>query len=173
MSICLSVPSCGTQKAHLPCIMGGKCVQGNVIYQGAVTRKDTGETNFYTGHTEPSWKLRYGNHKQNFKVDTPSNRTATCLAKHIWMLKDKNVDYSLKFKQLAQASAFNPLLPECADCASQKSFSSCSSQMEPTSIKDWNFIQRVNTKRNNFVENYYSTFFITFKQLMQFETNLD
>ena len=100
-------PDCNCQKAHLPCIMGGKCVPGNVIYQGAVTRKDTGNTDFYTGLSEPSWKLRYGNHKQNFKVDTQKNRTATCLAKHIWMLKDKNVDYTLKFKQLAQASAFN------------------------------------------------------------------
>ena len=34
-----------------------KCVPGNVIYQGAVTRKDTGETNLYTGLSEPSWKL--------------------------------------------------------------------------------------------------------------------
>ena len=115
-------PDCNCQKAHLPCIMGGKCVPGNVIYQGAVTRKDTGNTDFYTGLSEPSWKLRYGNHKQNFKVDTQKNRTATCLAKHIWMLKDKNVDYTLKFKQLAQASAFNPVTGMCRLCLTEKFF---------------------------------------------------
>ena len=106
-------PDCNCQKAHLPCIMGGKCVPGNVIYQGAVTRKYTGNKDLYTGLSEPSWKLRYGNHKQNFKVDTQKNRTATCLAKHIWMLKDKNVDYTLKFKQLAEASAFNAVTGMC------------------------------------------------------------
>ena len=57
--------------------MGGKCVPGCVVYQGAVTRKDTGQTDFYTGLSEPSWKLRYANHKQNFKVDNQKNLTAT------------------------------------------------------------------------------------------------
>ena len=61
---------CNCQKANLPCIMGGKCVPGSVIYQGAVTRHDTGVTDYYTGLSEPSWKLRWGNHKQNFKTDT-------------------------------------------------------------------------------------------------------
>ena len=57
--------------------MGGKCVPGCVVYQGAVTRKDTGQTDFYTGLSEPSWKLRYANHKQNFKVDNQKIFTAT------------------------------------------------------------------------------------------------
>ena len=113
---------CNCQKAHLPCIMGGKCVPGSVIYQGAVTRHDTGETDYYTGLSEPSWKLRWGNHKQNFKTDTKSNRTATCLAKHIWKLKDSNINYSLKFKQLAQAPAYNPVTDTCRLCLTEKYF---------------------------------------------------
>ena len=40
---------CNCQKSKLPCIMGGKCVPGCVVYQGAVTRKDTGKTDYYTG----------------------------------------------------------------------------------------------------------------------------
>ena len=35
---------CNCQKAQLPCIMGGKWVEGNVIYKGAVTKQDTGHT---------------------------------------------------------------------------------------------------------------------------------
>ena len=95
---------------------------GNVIYQGAVTREDTGHTDYYTGLSQPSWKLRYNNHKQNFKTDTQFNRTATCLSKHIWMLKDQNVKYSLKFKQLIQASPFNPVTEMCRLCLSEKYF---------------------------------------------------
>ena len=34
-------PDCNCQKSNLPCIMGGKCVPGCVVCQGAVTRKDT------------------------------------------------------------------------------------------------------------------------------------
>jgi hypothetical protein len=113
---------CNCQKSKLPCIMGGKCVPGCVVYQGAVTRKDTGQTDYYTGLSEPSWKLRYANHKQNFKVDNQQNRTATCLSKHIWKLKDQNIGYSLKFKQLIQAQAFNPVTGMCRLCLSEKYF---------------------------------------------------
>ena len=113
---------CNCQKSNLPCVMGGKCVPGNVIYQGAVTREDTGHTDYYTGLSQPSWKLRYNNHKQNFKTDTQFNRTATCLSKHIWMLKDQNVKYSLKFKQLVQASPFNPVTGMCRLCLSEMYF---------------------------------------------------
>ncbi len=64
-----------------------------MTHQGAVTNTD-----FYTGLNEPSWKLRWRNHKQNFKTDTRANMTATCLSKHIGMLKDKEVGYFIKFK---------------------------------------------------------------------------
>jgi len=56
-------PECNCQKANLPCVMGGKCVPGNVIYQGSVTRHDTGQTDHYTGLSLPSWKARWANHK--------------------------------------------------------------------------------------------------------------
>ena len=100
--------------------MGGKCVPGNVVYQGSVTRHDTGETDHYTGLSLPSWKLRWGNHKANFKHDTKPNRTATCLSKHIWKLKDKCVNYSIQFKQLTQAPGFNPVTKQCRLCLSEK-----------------------------------------------------
>ena len=102
--------------------MGGKCVAGNVIYEGAVTRQDTGQTEYYTGLSEPSWKLRWNNHKTNFKIDTKANRTATCLSKHIWKLKDKQIKYSIKFKQLAKASSFNPVNSTCRLCLTEKYF---------------------------------------------------
>ena len=59
---------CNCQKAYLPCIMGGKCLDGNVIYQGSVKRDDTGHTETYTGLTEKSFKLRLGNHRIDFKT---------------------------------------------------------------------------------------------------------
>ena len=101
---------CDCNKSNLPCIMDGTCVEGNVIYGGAVTRQDTGKTDYYTGL---SWKLRWNNHKANFKTNTKASRTATCLSKHIWNLKDKNIPYIIKFKQLGKASSFNPVTNIC------------------------------------------------------------
>ena len=40
----------------MPCVMGGACVAGNVIYEGALTRQDTGQTEYYIGLSEPSRK---------------------------------------------------------------------------------------------------------------------
>ena len=111
---------CNCQKANLPCIMGGKCTPGNVIYRGLVTREDTGRIDTYTGLSEPSWKERWGNHKQNFKKNELKHRNATMLSKHIWELKDQNVNYSLKFKQIDRAQAYNPVSGICRLCLKEK-----------------------------------------------------
>ena len=44
---------------------------------------DTGDTDFYTGLREPSWKSQWANHKENLKLTQKSNSTAPCIAKHI------------------------------------------------------------------------------------------
>ena len=115
-------PDCNCRKVNLPCVMGGKCVPGNVVYQGSVTRHDTDVTDHYTGLSLPSWKKRWANHKTNFKIDTNPNRTATCLSKHIWKLKDKNINYSIQFKRLAQAPGFSPVTKQCRLCLNEKYF---------------------------------------------------
>ena len=111
-------PDCNCQKANLPCIAGGKCVPSNVVYQGNVTRLDTGKTDTYTGLSETSFKIRWGNHKAS--INHEDQRTYTCLFKHICNLKDENVPYTLNFQQLTQAPAFNPITKQCRLCLSEK-----------------------------------------------------
>ena len=113
-------PDCNCQKANLPCIAGGKCVPGNVVYQGNVTRLDTGHVDTYTGLSEPSFKLRWGNHKASLTHE--SQRTDTCLSSHIWDLKDEKIPYTLEFKQLTQAPGYNPITNQCRLCLSEKYF---------------------------------------------------
>ena len=82
-------PACNCWKANLPCIMGETCVGGNIVYQGAVTRHDTGKKDYYAGFSEARWKPGWGNHKQ---MDSRENRTATCLSKPICMLEIRERD---------------------------------------------------------------------------------
>ena len=110
--------TCNCQKRHLPCIMGGFCKPGNVIYQASVKREDTGQSEFYTGLSEPSWKERWANHKSSLKHK--KQRFDTCLSKHIWELKDHGVPYKLSFKQLARAPAYNPSNRVCRLCTKEK-----------------------------------------------------
>ena len=69
-----------------------KCVPG----------QDTIHTDTYTGLSEPSWKARWGHHKQNFK--TESEGTYDCLSKNILNLKDLNVPYTLKYTKLSSSN---------------------------------------------------------------------
>ena len=87
---------------------------------GTVRREDTDQAETYTGLSEPSWKIRWGNHKQNF--NNTSQRNATCLSKHIWKLKDEGIPYEISFQQLAQASAYNPTTNICKLCLTEKYF---------------------------------------------------
>ena len=111
-------PDCNCQKANLPCIAGGKCVPGNVVYRGNVTRLDTGHLDTYTGLSEPSFKDRWGNHKASFKDE--NRRSETCLSKHIWNLKDKSIPYTLKFTQLIEAPGYNPITQQCRLCLNEQ-----------------------------------------------------
>jgi len=110
--------TCNCQKSNLPCVMQGQCLPGCRIYQASVTREDTGHTDTYTGLSEPSWKLRWSNHKQNIKNE--SQRSFTALSKHIWSLKDQAVPYSLTFKPLDRAPSYNPVTNVCRLCLKEK-----------------------------------------------------
>ena len=74
----------------------------------------------YTGLSEPSFKIRWGNHKASLEHE--SQRTDTCLSNHIWDLKDSNIPYTLNFKQLTQAPGYNPVTKQCRLCLSEKYF---------------------------------------------------
>jgi hypothetical protein len=65
----------GANKANCP--VPGECVRGKVVYHAAVKDKN-GSTAEYVGCTEPSFKLRYANHK---KVSTcqPTRMRLPCL----------------------------------------------------------------------------------------------
>ena len=49
------------------CPLEGNCLQREVVYQAEASATD-GETKFYTGLTEPEFKLRFGNHKKSLNM---------------------------------------------------------------------------------------------------------
>ena len=62
----------------------------DIVYCATVTSSNTVET--YVGLTVTSFKSRYTNHKASFKIE--SKRNATELGKHVWDLKDDNLEWS-------------------------------------------------------------------------------
>ena len=69
------------------------CLQSSVIYWATVKCHDTNTSETYVGLTENDFKKRYRNHIASFCH--AKHRNSTELSKHIWTLKDSNIDHSI------------------------------------------------------------------------------
>ena len=66
--------------------MDGNCNVESIIYQAEVTSQ---------------FKLRFRNHTSSFRNER--YRNATKLSKHVWNLKDQNIQYNIKWRKIKQA----------------------------------------------------------------------
>ena len=96
------------------CPLEGKCLTESVIYQATVTRSDTTKQETYVGLTENQFKTRYRSHVSSFK--NIKYRNSTELSKHIWTLKDANVQYSIKWKVIKRCRPYSNISKRCNLC---------------------------------------------------------
>ena len=89
------------------CSMDSNCLKELAFYQATVTTEDNNPPQTYVGLTENSFKTRYSNHKTSFC--NSNKRFSTELSKHIWYLRDRNVNFKVTWKILKQAAPYNPL----------------------------------------------------------------
>ena len=83
------------------CPLRGECLTENIVYQATATSQGSKET--YIGLTSTQFKLRYNNHSATFR--NSAKRNTTELSKHIWNLKDKNIEYTINWKIISKAIA--------------------------------------------------------------------
>ena len=107
--------SCNCRQKNA-CPLNGNCLQSSVIYQATVKRNDnnTSETNI--GLTENAFKTRYRNHTASFRHT--KHRNSTELSKHVWSLKDNNIDYSISWRIISSSSSYNSSSKRCNLCLS-------------------------------------------------------
>ena len=86
--------SCNCRQKN-SCPLNGNCLQSSVIYQATVKRNDNNTSETYIGLTENAFKTRYRNHTASFHHT--KHRNSTELGKHVWSLKDNNIDQLLCF----------------------------------------------------------------------------
>ena len=70
--------------------MDGNCNVESIIYPAKDTSQTTKET--YIGLCDTSSKLAYRNHTSSFRNERYRNSTE--LSKHVWNLKDENIQYN-------------------------------------------------------------------------------
>ena len=95
-----------------------KCQTSSLIYQATVTRHDNNKDETYIGLTDNTFKTRYNGHTNSFRHSNYRNSTA--LSNYIWMLKDKKISYSLKWKIIDRGRAYKPSGKNCSLCDLEK-----------------------------------------------------
>lgn len=100
------------------CPLSGECQTSSVIYQATVTETKDKKQQTYIGLTETTFKKRHANHKASFK--DRNKRTQTELSNHVWKLKDQQIDYTIKWKIITKAKAFNTTRNYCGLCTAEK-----------------------------------------------------
>ena len=100
------------------CPVNQKCQTSSLIYQATVTRHDNNKEESYIGLTDNTFKTRYNGHTSSFRNE--QYRNATTLSNYIWTLKDKNINYSLKWKIIDRGRAYQPSGKNCGLCDLEK-----------------------------------------------------
>lgn len=101
------------------CPLTGDCQNKGLIYQATVTSADNDNIKeTYVGLTENSFKTRYYNHKTSF--NNKNKQGATELSKFIWKLKEKNINFNIKWRILKHVSACLNGDLKCKLCISEK-----------------------------------------------------
>ena len=108
---------CNCRGGPAQCPVDGKCLTEGVVYEATVTRGDTNEGQTYTGLTARRFKVRFYEHRKDFKN---RNRAGTSLSNYFWSLKDDKIPFNLFWKIITRSQSFNPSTRRCNLCIKEK-----------------------------------------------------
>ena len=74
----------------------------------------------YMGLADNTFQTRCNTHTSSFRND--NKRYATTLSKYIWSLRDKGIQYSIKWRSVSKCSAYSPSSNVCKLCLREKYF---------------------------------------------------
>ena len=108
---------CSCPKAKkAECPLSGQCLTKNVVYKATVTTQGKPDM-YYYGLASTTFKERYSGHSSDFRL---RHRQGTALAKHIWRLKDKNEEYSVKWSIFRRCAPYMCGSRKCDLCLTEK-----------------------------------------------------
>ena len=106
---------CNCQK-KLSCPVTGECCRTKVVYHATV-KHDNGSNAEYIGSTEPSFKLRYANHKKSFRL--ADYKSETTLSKYVWE-QSLNPTPNVSWKFIQKCDVYDVGRKSCDLCLSEK-----------------------------------------------------
>ena len=108
------------------CPLGGNCLTQSLVYKAVVKYQinnwGTGAVEkHYVGLTCRTFKFRYGGHSTTINNAAYRNK-GTTLSSHIWRLKDRNINFDLKFSMLKLARSYTKEAKVCDLCLTEKTY---------------------------------------------------
>ena len=100
------------------CPLDGKCLTKCVVFKATVTETTSNNQETYIGLTENECKTRFNLHKSSFKLE--HRRTSTTLSDHVWKLKNKYINFNIKWEVVKKAKPFAPSDKVCKLCRQEK-----------------------------------------------------
>ena len=100
------------------CPLDGKCLTKCVVYKATVTETTSNDQETYIGLTENEFKTRFNLHKSSFKLEL--KRTSTTLSERVWKLKNKNINFNIKWGVVKKVKPFAPNDKVCKLCLQEK-----------------------------------------------------
>ena len=101
------------------CPLSGNCLIDNIVYKATVHTAQ-GTPKSYIGLCETDFKRRFNNHKLSFTHE--DKKQTTQLSKHIWTLKNKNIDFRIKWTVLKKTKSYSNITKRCQLCLWEKYF---------------------------------------------------
>ena len=100
------------------CPLGGKCLSKCAVYKATVTETTSNNHERYIGLTEKEFRTRFNLHKSFFKLE--HKRTSKTLSEHVWKLKNKNINFNIKWEVVKKVKPFAPSDKVCKLCLQEK-----------------------------------------------------
>ena len=113
-------PGCNCIGGLETCPVDGNCQATGVVYQASVKEILTGKVETYTGATSRRFKDRLYEHRTD--MNNEDGKTKTALSAHIWSLKEKGIEYEVKWKIKYRGPDYNPLTKKCRICLKEKHY---------------------------------------------------
>ena len=96
----------------------GKCLTRSVVYKAEVTSMDNNTTQTYIGVTANDFKARYRNNLKSLRKEKYKHETE--LSKHVWNLKRKQWQFSIRWAIVKQIPASRNGKLNCILCLEEK-----------------------------------------------------
>ena len=98
------------------CPLDGRCLTDSLIYMASLSTSN--EKYSYVGMSEGTFKTRFNAHKTSFHLER--YRNATKLSEKVWSLRDRGIDYNIRWSIIKRGRPYVNGQRTCDLCTSEK-----------------------------------------------------